>query len=426
MIWTPLLLMFVILLGPKVLEAIGSVVSGPFAVVIAIIALLVIYRIVTYAFTWTGRRRLLADVQTIGRPEFWPPWIFYIPLVPWVAYLALRYRGPMTFTCVNPDIPRGGGVVGESKAEIIEGLRSLDDTHLVTTHLIPAGKDADARADEVDRLVRDDPALAGYPVILKPDESQLGHGFKVIRNRDDARAYFSEMTRAALLQSFHPGPHEVGVLWARDIVGDRLGERGRIFSVTRKEFPTLVGDGINNIERLIWKHRRRRLQAEVFIKRLADHLEEIPAAGEVIRVGVAGNHAQGAVFTDGADLVTPALEARIDEIARNFSRRDRATGEIGGLDFGRFDIRYASEEALRRGEEFAIVELNGTMSESTNMYDPGRSGIWTYKVLYRQWSALYRLGSARRHAGVRPMSPMDLVRAVRDHFRGRPGSSVAD
>lgn len=424
-LWTPILLGMAIFLGPRLLDALHDYVGGPLGIVLSIVVILIAWRILTESFTWRGRRKIARDLKKIISIEFWPRWAFYTPLVPGMIYQAIR-RGPMTFTCVNPDISRGGGVVGESKAEIFEGLQGHSSGHVVPTHLIAAGKDADARTDEVDRLVREDAALAGYPVILKPDESQLGHGFKVIRSREDARIYFADMTRAALLQSYHPGPHEVGVLWARDLIGGRLGDRGRIFSVTRKEFPTLIGDGVSTIEQLIWKHRRRRLQAEVFLKRLADRLEEIPPAGAEIRVGVAGNHAQGTVFTDGADLITPALEARIDDIARNFSRRERAPGEIGGLDFGRFDIRYTSDDALRRGEGFAIVELNGTMSESTNMYDPNTSGIWTYKILYRQWSTLYRLGLARRRTGVRPMSPMDLVRAVRDHFRGRPGSSVAD
>ncbi|MGP1309855.1 MAG: alpha/beta fold hydrolase, partial [Phycisphaerales bacterium] len=52
MIWTPLLLALVIALGPKVLEAISGVISGPLAVVVSIIVLLFAYRIVTYAFTW--------------------------------------------------------------------------------------------------------------------------------------------------------------------------------------------------------------------------------------------------------------------------------------------------------------------------------------------------------------------------------------
>ena len=129
---------------------------------------------------------------------------------------------------------------------------------------------------------------------------------------------------------------------------------------------------------------------------------------------------------DGADLITPQLEARINEIACSFSLVDDGHREIGGFDFGRFDIRYESDEALQRGEGFKIVELNGTMSESTNLYDPRKNLWWAYGVLFNQWSRLYQLGGARRKTGVRPTSLADLLRAARDHYRGRPGSSISD
>jgi len=412
-IWTPMLLGFVILLGPRVLDAIGSVVSGPLAVVIAIVLLLVIYRVVTYAFTWTGRRRLLADVQTVVKPEFWPPWIFYIPLAPVLLYLAARHKGPMTFTCANPGIAHGGGVVGESKIEILRKLEKAKG-HIVGTAFIAAGPTPDARADEVERCAQNDPSLGGYPLILKPNEAQRGHGFKVVRNREEAKRYFDSMTRDALLQEYHPGPCEVGVLWAREPGADR----GAIFSVTRKVFPVITGDGKRTLERLIWAHPRYRMQAEKFLKRYDAERDRVLAEGETMRLAVAGNHCQGTMFLDGSDLITPEFERAVDEAAMSF--------EDGGLDFGRFDLRYSSDDDLRAGRGFKIIELNGTMSESTNLYDPGKPVWWSYGVLFRQWRTLYRIGAARRESGVRPMSLGELVKAARDHYRGRPGSSVAD
>ena len=37
-------------------------------------------------------------------------------------WLALRHRGTTLFTVVNPGIGAGGGLVGESKSEILKGL----------------------------------------------------------------------------------------------------------------------------------------------------------------------------------------------------------------------------------------------------------------------------------------------------------------
>ena len=424
--WTPFLLILAIILGPRILDPAERYLGGPLGVITSVIVILIGWRIITESFTWLGRRKLARDIGRLRRFEFWPRWAIYGPLLPWLLYQGLRGGGVMAFTCANPDIPHGGGVVGESKDEIIRCLLPQARDWVVATRLIAADRDPAARADEVDQQVREDAALGGYPAVLKPDESQMGHGFKIVRSREEVRAYFQDMTRPALLQAFHPGPMEAGILWVRDLDDGRLGQRGRIFSITRKEFPVITGDGRRTLERLIWSHPRYRYQAGVFLKRFADRRDEVLAEGQTLALGRAGNHAQGATFLDGADLITPALEARIDEIARGFSCRPRPAGEIGGLDFGRFDIRYESDEALRRGEGFAIVELNGTMSESTNMYDPQHSALWSYGVLFRQWATLYTLGAVRKRTGVRPISFMDLLRSTRDHFRGRPGSVVSD
>src|SRR5690606_5790810 len=237
---------------------------------------------------------------------------------------------------------------------------------------------------------------------------------KVVRNREEARRYFESMTRDALLQEYHPGPHEVGVLWARE--PGRPG--GRVFSVTRKVFPVITGDGKRTLERLIWAHPRYRMQADLFLKRYDAERDRVLAEGETMRLAIAGNHCQGTMFLDGADLITPEFERAVDEIATAF--------EDAGLDFGRFDLRYTSDDDLRAGRGFKIIELNGTMSESTNLYDPRKPIWWSYGVLLRQWATLYRLGAARRAAGVRPMSVGGLIKAARDHYRGRPGSPVAD
>ncbi len=425
-LWTPMLLTLSFFLGPKLLHTFERYLGGPLGMVVSIVVILLGVRIFSGLFTWVGRRKLMRDVKRVVSSEFWPKWVFYAPLMPWVAWQAMRRGGVMTFTCINPDVPHGGGVVGESKYEILEGLLPQAEPWIVRTHLIPAGPDAPARAEVVEELVRNDPRLGGYPVVLKPDESQMGHAFKVVRSPEEALHYFEDMTRPALLQEFHPGPKEVGVLWARRVNDGELSATGRIVSITRKEFPVIVGDGRHTLQRLVWRHPRFRMQAEIFLRRFAGEIDQVLAKGETKRLGVAGNHAQGAMFTDGADLITPELSARIDEISRGFSTDHDSPRSIGGFDFGRFDLRYTDDDALRRGEGFAIVELNGTMSESTNLYDPHKTVFWSYGVLFRQWDLMYRLGAARRRAGSRPMRIREFLSAIRDHFKGRPGSPVSD
>ena len=98
-----------------------------------------------------------------------------------------------------------------------------------------------------------------FPVILKPDVGQRGAGVRLIRTTAQLTSYFSTVTGAVLLQPFHEGPYEAGIFYYR-FPGDA---RGRIFSITDKHFPVVVGDGISTLRELIAAHPRYRLQALV-------------------------------------------------------------------------------------------------------------------------------------------------------------------
>lgn len=365
-------------------------------------------------FTWTGRQLLKAKLTRLVRYEFWPAKVFYAPLVVWLALLAIRHRGVMTFTCVNPGIPKGGGTLGERKSDIMPGFGQ--DERVLRCVVIESGTPTE-RADAVDAAVHE-PGFDSYPVIIKPDAAQRGWGVKLIRSRADALAYFEGMERRAVAQRYHPGPHECGVLWVRD--PDATGRTGHIFSITIKVFQELVGDGEHTVEQLIYRDWRFRAQHRVLLARFASEATRIPAQGERLRLSIAGNHVQGAKFLDGTALITPGLEAAIDELCASF----RGVGG-GELDYGRFDLRYESDEALARGE-FGIVELNGAMAESTNIYDPTWSVWRAYRVLFDQWSTLYELGAWRRASGRRPMSIIELTTTAWGHWVGRRGPSVSD
>lgn len=315
----------------------------------------------------------------------------------------------MTPTCANPGIGCGGGFVGESKSDILGRLGT--DPRVLPFALIPPGP-ADDRAAALDRVLRDDPRLGGYPVILKPDAGQRGFAVRLVEGRERAAAYFGSMRALAIAQRYDPGPHECGVVWARR----RGSEAGFVYAVTRKEFPIVTGDGVRTIATIVREHPRFSLQSRVFLARLGARAQRVPAPGEAVRLGLAGNHCQGALFRDGRDLLTPAFESAIDGIARGFR---------GGLDYGRFDVRYESEAALGAGR-FTIVELNGATGEPTSMYDPDKGLAWALGLLAGQWRLLYELGAERRRAGSRPMRAVEILGACLAHLRERSGEALAD
>jgi pimeloyl-ACP methyl ester carboxylesterase/membrane protein DedA with SNARE-associated domain len=405
-IWTPILVLAAMIFGPaaaKPFEAILGV--GWPSWVGAVLLLFFLLRIVSLLSSWRGRRRLAAAVSKLWRWEFWPVWLFYVPVFPWIAWLMIRYRGITTPTAANPAMPHGG-FVGESKGEI---LSRLPAEWVQPSMLVPPGR-PESRLDTMRRHI--DTAGWSFPLVLKPDEGQRGIGLKLARDWADVEGYFESNPRAVLVQTYNLGPLEAGVFYYRF----PREATGRIFSVTDKAFPEVEGDGRSTLERLILRHPRLRMQWKVFTQRLAGRLSSVPAEGERLRLAVAGNHCQGTMFLDGRQLVTPALERVFDAIAQHYD----------GFFFGRFDIRYVSAESLRSGRDFKIIELNGVTSESTNVYDPSWSLLRAYRTLGRQWTLAFRIGDANRKNGHRTSSIRALLRAARIHYRHQTAERVAD
>jgi len=246
---------------------------------------------------------------------------------------------------------------------------------------------------------------------VKPDVGERGVGVRWAQGPADVETYLAHEAGAIVLQQAHDGPFEVGLFYIRH----PDAPRGHLFSITEKRFPVVTGDGRASVADLIGRHPRYRLQADVFLARLAD-ADRVPAAGETVRLGRAGNHCQGTEFRDGHHLRTPALEAAIERIARH----------LDGFHFGRFDVRYASPGALARGEGFAIVELNGVTSEATHIYDPDATLVAAWRTLMAQWSLAFEIGAANRARGHRPVGLSRLSRLVVDYWRRRPAHLVSD
>ncbi|MFO0840568.1 MAG: VTT domain-containing protein [Phycisphaerae bacterium] len=406
LLWTPLLVILVTALGPVLVGPLERLFgSGWIALVVGVALLFVAFRALQAAASEMGRARLVSLAARLWQWEFWPTWLFYLPLFPWLAYLAIRHRGITTPTAANPGIPHGG-VVGESKFDILSRLPS--EWVVPTTFLKSDPPDCRAAALAEWMSHRG----ISFPIILKPDAGQRGVGLRLVRDAGGARRYLEQHSAPLLAQAYHPGPFEAGIFYIR--MPDQ--DCGRIFSITDKHFPVLIGDGASTIEALIWRHPRYRMQASVFLARLNGQAESVLSPGERLPLAVAGNHCQGTLFRDGSHLITPALEDRIDRISRAFD----------GFYFGRYDVRYSDPEALKAGREFAIVELNGATSESTNIYDPSWSILAAYRVLMRQWDALFQIAALNRLRGARTSSVQELIAEARRYYRTRGDALDAD
>jgi hypothetical protein len=276
-------------------------------------------------------------------------------------YLTFKYRSLTSHTAGNPAIP-GGGFVGESKADILNGLRHSAEFLARTKCLLAALQ----YTENLNRIRTFQQRFGlGFPVVLKPDIGERGAGVAIVKDEYHAGQYLAHARGDILVQEFLPG-YEFGIFYFR-----KPGEaQGNIFSVTEKRLLTVTGDGHRTLEELILADDRAVCMAPLHLRRHAGELASVPAAGEIVPLVEVGTHSRGALFLDGAWVRTPELDAAIDRISQSYE----------GFFFGRYDIKTPSPDDFKAGRNFKIVELNGVTAEATSIYDPRNSLETAYRT----------------------------------------------
>jgi hypothetical protein len=327
------------------------------------------------------------------RWEFWPAWLFYIPIIIWILMLGLRYRKPTAFTAANPGID-SGGVVGERKHQALDPLqRNAPD--LVPEFMLLSGGSRSQRLGSVLTFAQ----RIGYPVVLKPDVGARGRGVFVARNPEAVRDYLHRFEADLIVQRYASG-EEFGVFVARRSEQAAV----EILSIVNKTFPSVTGDGQRSLRQLILDDARAKLIADTLFKRWITQLEAIPPAGETIKLVEIGSHCRGSLFLDARHLATPELKTTLE----------RLLDAVPGYQFGRIDLRAPSAESLQRGDGLQVLELNGVTSESAHIYHPGTSIFAGYAAMFRQWSLAFAIGAANARAGAHVTGPFELLRLFRE------------
>lgn len=356
-------------------------------------------QLVEASATHRSRRLWIGRWRRATRWEFWPAWAFYPPVVAYIACLVVKYRSLTLFTAANPSIV-GGGVVGESKADILRGLSGAGECVARFT-LLPGAAPADEKRQTAMQFMNANDV--GFPVVLKPNHGQRGSGVIIVRSSEALDAALNQSGVDTILQEYIAGD-EFGLFYVRK----PSESAGHIFSITQKVFPRVVGDGKRTLERLILDDERAVCSARLYYERHRDQLRTVPDASVVFPLAELGSHCRGAVFVDGASLWTQELEQRVDAIARSFD----------GFYFGRFDVRVpGGVDSLRRGDGLRILELNGVTSEATHIYHPGTPLMAAYRVLTEQWRIAFEIGDENRALGARPTSLRELLKLARAYRR---------
>lgn len=399
LVWTPLLVGLSSVLGEEAINS--ALLEGRSAFVQATgagLIVLMIARLATGLSTHRGRRLLVSRWRRLVRWEFWPLWIFYVPVVCYVLRLAIKHRSLTVFTAANPSIP-AGGFIGESKSDILGGL-SKSNGYVARFEVIEASRAKEERIAQAASFM----ALnnLSFPVVLKPDRGQRGTEVEVVRSAAHLQAYLERAGGDTIVQEYVPGC-EFGVFYIR--LPDE--GRGRVFSITEKRFPEVVGDGRRTLERLILDDPRAVCMARRHLENHRESLMNVPDEGQRVRLVEIGTHCRGAMFLDGEWAKTAELENAVDELSRRFD----------GFYFGRYDLRAASVGEFKAGR-FKVIELNGVTSEATNIYDPKNSLVDAYRVLFEQWRLAFEIGAKNRERGARASTLRESITMLFDYHRG--------
>jgi hypothetical protein len=335
--------------------------------------------------------------------EFWPGWVFYAPVLLFWVLKAIRYGSATLPSLSNPRIA-AGGICGESKNDILDlagpvARPWVADYAAMTTLGHADGPDLQVALGAMAR------AGLAFPVVIKPDMSCNGVGVRVVRDEAQLAAYLAAFPRATALQLQELVTHEgeAGIFYIR-----HPGEaRGRITSVTLKYPPVVTGDGRRTLRALIAADERLNAVSHVLLPKLGAGADSVPAPGERVTLVFVGNHCRGSTFKDGLNIVTPALEARIDEIMR----------DVRDVYFSRIDLRYESLEGLREGRGFKIIEFNGAGSEATNIWDPEMTLSRAYREQFFHYGESFKIGAAMRARGLKPVGLVALASLWRQQMR---------
>lgn len=318
--------------------------------------------------------------------EYWNNDLVHLPLYPYWAWLSLKARSLYFLTAANPAI-KNGGFIMESKKEVY----SIMPSHLYpTTCYFEPNTPFDIILDTIKN------AGIEFPLIAKPDYGERGLAVKKIYNKEQLQDYTARIPISYLVQSFVPYENEVGIFYCR-MPGE---EQGFISGIVNKEPVTVVGDGVSTVAELVKANDRYLLQWKAIQEQHGDGLDVVLDRGAKKELVPYGNHVRGSKFTDVSNRISPELNATLNKICL----------QIPEFYYGRLDIRFKNWEALKRGEEMSIIELNGSGSGPTHIYDPAHSIFFAWWEIARHWKILYQICRTNNRKGT-PYVSINKIRA---------------
>lgn len=321
------------------------------------------------------------EIKKITHYEYWSFWVFYFPLIPIYLWLSLKAGTLLYFTAANPGL-KYGGAFNYSKYKL---QKQLDLKNRPEHQFLPI----DARPDFQRKFE--------FPFIGKPDFGERGDSVEIIDNQKQLDAYLNYNTKDILFQEYIDLPLEFGLFYAKYPSEDK----GKIISITSKKFLQFEGDGVTSLREFIESDSRAYFNKSYLYMKFHNQQELVLPKGEKLMLEEIGNHSRGTYFYEGSHLNSPALEVAIDEIVAN----------VEGFNYGRIDVKTQSVEDLGLGN-FKILEINGSNSEASHVYDENYTLLQAYKEVYRHLKIQHSIAREYMKAGVRPDKLSEFVPAL--------------
>lgn len=301
--------------------------------------------------------------------EYWNPALLYLPVMLYQLFLFFKARAIFFFNAANPGI-RNGGLVMESKWEIYKNAPD----HFFPKTLYVQGNEPFANV--LSGLNHSFP----FPLVAKPDVGSKGIGVAIIKNERELGQYHQSCPVPYIIQEKIGYPLEAGIFYVR-MPGE---DKGMITGIVEKIFVQVTGNGRNTVYELLQQNPRYLLQLPALQRIVEPGLlsSVLPENTTHVLMDI-GNHARGAYFKNASHRIHAKLSHTMDAFCQQFP----------GFYFGRLDIRFNSWEELEQGESFAVVELNGSGSEPTHIYDPSNSLWYVWKEICRHWHWMYKIAA---------------------------------
>ena len=179
----------------------------------------------------------------IKKYEFWNPRIYELPYYLYLGWLCL-VNGIAIRSLAKANYTLDHGEIGIGSK--LESQMAFDQDCFLPSILL-----ADKLGiDEKKQLAYEFIEQHGMPVILKSDVGCVGKGIAKLTCAADIEAKIPLLLGNFILQKFTANPYECGVFYIRQ------NGTPRITGINKKHFPTVTGNGVDDLESLARKHQR--------------------------------------------------------------------------------------------------------------------------------------------------------------------------